>query len=250
VRQAELESEELTRRVRAAETDSIQRGCQQKVKLFRQSVADSVAVIAMDPGRALALLNDSTESYTTCYRLVAAGVRSPRANRFDQVRGIADELLFPNYREYISFAALSLDGQGCWYYGSVHFVLADFAICDRTTVFESNSLLFCDEHRLGTHKPLPNGYRAVWRRRDELAAAKLAFRISPATSGSEFAPILIRNPNDWDAEFIEVHMYGGFNRASIQKVVIRNGGDEIDIIKKGLIKRVCERTGIPVEAIQ
>lgn len=203
----------------------------------------------MYPGEALALLNDPSEVYRNFYQMKSAGAKSPRSNRFDQVRGIADELLFPNYREDISFAALSLPGQGCWYYGSIHVVLADFAVCDRTTVFESNSLLFCDEHQLGTHKPVPPGYRAIWTNRDELAAAKLANRISSATTNAEFNRILIADANDFDADFIEVHIYGGFNRASIERVVIRAGGDEDDKIMKAQVEKICSRAGIPVEVI-
>lgn len=46
------------------------------------------------------------------YGLLAGQVRLPHGNRWDGLRGIADEALFPGYKEHMRFAALSLDGAG------------------------------------------------------------------------------------------------------------------------------------------
>ena len=244
VRQAHAERTALRRRLKLAEEDAIRRSCLDQLKMLREHLQTSVAVIATSASKAHALLSDSSEAYTTFYRVVDSGARTPRANWFDQVRGVADELLFPNYRDYISFAALSLNGIGCWYYGSVHLVLADFAIRERATAFEENSLFFCQKHQLGVHSPVPPGYRAVWKRRDELAAAKLSPIVHSATSHQDLPGILLRRPEEVDADFVEIHIFERLNRDSIQKVVVRAGGTDDDVIMKALVLGDCQRANI------
>jgi hypothetical protein len=216
--------------------------------MFRESVRKSVAVIATSPSRAHALLSDGSETYATFYRVVAGSVRLPRNNWFDQVRGIADELLFPNYRDQISFAALSLDGIGCCYYGSVHLVLADFAIRERATVFEENSLFFCQKHRLGVHEAVPPGHRAAWGIRDQLAVAKLEPVVDSATKEEELTGILLSRSDAPDADFMEVHIYERLDRHSIQRVLLKatEPATEDQEIMKELVIRDCQKLGIPV----
>lgn len=249
MRQAESEEATLGQRLKQAEVSANHRLCARQFEEFRKQLRNSVAVIATSPNKAHALLSDTSEAYTTFYRVVRSGTRSPRTNWYDQVRGIADELLFPNYRDYISFAALSLNGVGCWYCGSVHLVLADFAIRERASVFEENSLLFCQKHGLGVHKPVPAGYRARWEKRDELATAKLEPLLNAATTVEEFPRILLSRTDEVDADLVEVHIYERLNRDSIQRVVLRAGGSEDDEIMKLLIRRDCRRFGIPFEEV-
>ena len=115
VRQALAEKKVVRARLNRAETSARRRFCLDQLTVLRQGLQNSVAVIATSANKAHALLSSSSEAYTTFYRTVSSGSRIPRSNWFDQVRGIADELLFPNYREFISFGALSLNGRGCWY---------------------------------------------------------------------------------------------------------------------------------------
>jgi hypothetical protein len=249
VRQASVEEAALAARFRRAEARATRRNCLHQLAIIRERVRDSVAVIATSPAKAHALLRDSTEAFTTFYRVVNSGARVPRSNWFDQVRGIADELLFPNYREYITFAALSLNGHGCWYYGRVHLVLADFAIRHRATVFEENSLHFCEKRRLGVHKAIPTGYRAIWQQRGELAACKLEPRLAPETAPEDVPTLLLGRSAEADADFIEVHIFDRLNRDSIQRIVVGRGGSEDDDIFKSLILRDCEKSGIPYEEV-
>lgn len=249
VRQAHAEEEALAVRLRRANTKATRRRCLDQLGAFREQLRKSVAVIATSPSKAHALLSDSLEAFTTFYRVIDSGARSPRSNWFDQVRGIADELLFPNYREYITFAALSLNGQGCWYYGSVHLVLADFAIRHRATVFEENSLYFCEKRHLGVHQAVPAGFRAVWNRRDDLAACKLGSRLDQRTTAGDFPEILLSRTEEAEADFIEVHVFERLNRESVQRVIARRGGTEDDQIFKALILRHCQRVGLPYEEV-
>jgi len=249
VRQAETEEEFLSGRLREAEARATQRQCLGQLNALREDVKKSVAVIVTNPNKAYALLNDPSELYTTFYRVVASGTRMPRPNWFDQVRGVADELLFPNYREYISFAALSLDGVGSSHYGNVHLVLADFAIRERATAFEENSLLFCEKHRLGVHEKIAPGHRSTWKQRDRLAVAKLEPKLSPTTQPEDFSGIVLSREEAFDGDFIEVHIYERLNRQSIQRVLVKTGGSEDDAIMKELIVRVCGRNDIACQEI-
>lgn len=249
VRQALLEEPAVIERVNLAEAAASRRHCLDQLIEFRNQLMNSVAVIATSPSRAHALLSDDSEAFSSFYRVVQSGVRIPRGNWFDQVRGIADELLFPNYREFISFAALSLDGVGCWYYGSVHLVLADFAIRNRATAFEENSLLFCEKHQLGTHKSVPPGYRVVWNKRSALATAKLEPLFQSTTKLADMSGILLNRSHEFDADLIEIHIYDRINRHSVRKVIVKGGGSEDDIIIRQLIARDCTRAGIPFEEV-
>jgi len=250
VRQAEAETEALGHRLAEAEDRAAARACLAQLNAFREKVADSVAVIATSPNKAHALLKDPSALYTTFYRMVASGARMPLPNWFDRVRGVADELLFPNYRDYISFAALSLDGVGCSYYGTVHLVLADFAIRQRATVFEENSLLYSYRNRLGVHKELEPGHRATWVMRDHLAAVKLEPKLDPHMTAADFAGLLLSRPHRYDSDMIEVHIYERLNGPSIRKVLITAGGDADDEIMKQQVLRVCQRNGIACEDVR
>jgi len=259
VRQAKEEVPSLRERLKKAQLNADRRGCLPRFQDLLERLKSSVAVIATSPNKAHALLSDPSETYTTFYRVVASGSRTPRSNWFDQVRGIADELLFPNYREYISFGALSLDGVGCWHYGSVHLVLADFAIRDRATVFEENSLLFCYKNRLGVHQPIPLGYRAQWQHRHELAACKLGPLVDQATATEDFPGILLSRSTEAEADFVEVHIYERLNRHSIDRVLVRRYHEkdlgqpddiEDDEIMNMRILRLCQRLGLPCEEVE
>jgi hypothetical protein len=250
VRQARSEQGALFDRVAQAEKRARLRNCEDQLALLRDLLTKSVAVIATSPSKAHALLSDSSEAYSTFYRVVASGIRTPRPNRFDDVRGIADELLFPHYRDYISFASLSLNGIGCWYYGSVHLVLADFAIRERATAFEENSLQFCNDRRLGVHSAVPPSYRSVWGQRAELGVAKLEPALSSEHTAEDFPGIVLRRPEEFDSDFIEIHIYDRVTRDSVQKVLVRGAGTEDDEIMNKLIERDCRRSGIPFEEIK
>jgi hypothetical protein len=116
-------------------------------------------------------------------------------------------------------------------------------------VFEENSLLFCEKHQLGVHKPIPPGYRAVWQKRDELAAAKLEPTLDAATADYELPGLLLSRSEAFDADFVEVHIYERLNRLSIQRVVVKAGGTEDDEIMKLLILRACQKAGISFEEV-
>lgn len=252
VRQAREQGERLAlrSRVRRAESRARERGCADALAVFREQVRRSVAVLATTTNKAKALLESGTESFTSFYRLLDAGARRPAENWFDEVRGVADALLFPNYREHMQFAALSLDGVGCSYYGRVQLELAGFAIERRASVFEENSLLFCKKHALGVFRPMPKGYRATWEDRDKLAAAKLEPWLQAGHSDRDFPGILLSRPGAEDADFVEVHLYDCLTRESVAKInFVKARASDDDMIMWSLICQAASKLGIPCQEV-
>ena len=176
--------------------------------------------------------------------LVGVGARRPEKSVIDRERLIADDLLFPHYKDKIRFAALSSDGIGVTDYGSCSLVLKTLAISDRATVFEENSLEFCRTRGLGVGRPVPPGHRAVWEERELLGCAKLSARLNPSTPDS-FFPGLLKSGKD----FIEVHIYGALHRGSLERIVLNRppkGPDKV-LLKaiRGIVKK--DRLAIIVE---
>jgi len=86
------------------------------------------------------------------------------------------------------------------------------AIQDRATVFEENSAKFMKNQLIGGS--IPYGHRSTWENRSMLGVAKLANRLTHLTSSTEFSKLIVNDTADPD--FIEVHIYGPFNRRAIK----------------------------------
>ncbi|MBI3671133.1 MAG: hypothetical protein HY237_15300 [Acidobacteria bacterium] len=169
-----------------------------------------------------ALVSSDNQLYASFYQLVGAGARRPEDTPVEKARLLADDLLFPYYREEMRFAALSLDGLGATSYGECSLVLKDGPIRERATVFEENSVYFCKRRDLGLNRSVPPGYRATWDERDQLAVAKLESVLQPETQPSDFARILLRpHVKPKEDDFIEVHIYGPLHRRNIERLVVR-----------------------------
>lgn len=198
------------------------------------ALASSTAVICRSPSKVKELVSSANEMYATFYQLVGAGARRLEGTKMDLQRRIADAIMFPYYEDQIRFATLSLDGVGATAYGDCSIVLKDIAISERATVFEENSVLFCEKLGLGVASLLPPGYRATWEDRAMLATAKLEPRIGPATNAPEFPAILIGGTGQ---DFVEVHIFGALDRGSIERIVARKPKTEADRILLEEIKR-------------
>ena len=185
------------------------------------------------------------------HRRVSAGTILPRPNRFDGIRAASDAKMFPNYHQEISFAALSLDGQGSRYYGSVFLELKEVAVDERATVFEGNSLLYLDP--LPQETPVPFGLRAVWSRRDELAAAKLEPRIHSGCCVGDYGEILLSQDESDAADFVEVHIYGPVHRDAVNRVTVvaRSTATSPPHWEnfRAMIKDLCTGNGIPFKEV-
>jgi len=187
------------------------------------------------------LVSSDNKLYASFYQLVGAGARRPEKGIIDKERLLADDLLFPGYRDQIRFAALSLDGIGVTDYGSCSLVLKNLAIRDRATVFEENSLEFCRTRGLGVGNPVPPGHRAVWEERELLGCVKLFARLNSATLDSSFPNILKAGK-----DFIEVHIYGSLHRRSLESIVLNRVPMGADGLLLREIKRIVEEDKVSI----
>jgi hypothetical protein len=149
---------------------------------------------------------------------------------------MAEDLLFPGYKDQILFAALSLDGVGVTDYGSCSMVLKNLAINERATVFEENCLDFSRRRKLGFGKPVPPGFRAVWQERDLLGCAKLSDRLDSSTPEKSF-PAILKSGKD----FVEVHIYGALHRGSLERIVLARPPKGFDKSLFSEIKRIAKK---------
>lgn len=105
----------LDRRYKSAQTDSMKRGATASLNDFETAAASSKAVIARSIIELQRIAMSDNELYATYYQLIGGGVKIPEGDNWDILRAVADSALFPNYKEHIRFAALSLDGMGLFH---------------------------------------------------------------------------------------------------------------------------------------
>lgn len=239
--QGYAEKSALADRYKQALVAAGRRSCTDVLLRFQAALRSSKAVICRSVSQAKALVSNDNELYASFYELLGAGARRPEKTKVDRERLLADDLLFPFYKDKIKFAALSLDGMGVTSYGTCSMVLKDLAIADRSTVFEENSLDFCKSRKLGFGNPVPPGYRAVWDQRDLLGCAKLHPRLEEKTDDASFVTVL-RSGGD----FIEVHIYGRLHRGSFERIVVRKPLDGPDRVLLNCIKRVISEGGLHI----
>ena len=216
--QVPAEKEALERRYQAALRNASGRGAEAEVKKFETAVTSSKAVMARPLRELDRLAASDKELFSTFYRLLGEEVRLPHGNQWDLLRRIADEALFPGYKEEIRFAALSLDRNGLSSYGECSFVLRDDLIAHRASVFEENSAVFLKRHQA---YEAPAGHRAVWGERGKLCVAKLAGCIGPSTPDAQFPGILLRTgATSGEDEFVEVHIWGPVSIRTMERILM------------------------------
>lgn len=218
------ETAALDRRYRKAKMEAEGRGCREVLGAFEAAVGRSQAVISRPLREADRLAVSERELYSTYYQQIYAEHRSPSSDDWDRRRRIADESLFPGYKESIRFAALTLDEEGVASYGGdepdgfCFLVLRSEMIAQRTTVFEDNSVLVHERHG----SPLPAGLRAVWEDRGKLAVAKLSGSFAPHTLEERFPGLLLQQAtSSEDEHFVEVHIWGPMSVRTVAKVVLK-----------------------------
>jgi hypothetical protein len=143
-----------------------------------------------------------------------------------------------------------LDYFGVLWWGEYSIVLKDAHIALRTSIFEENPFLFCERHRVVAGRPAPAGYRAPWGKRQDLAAAKLADKITSSTKSDQFAPILLhQGTSRAEADFIECHTFGPIHRSSIERVTgpRPKGGPDLVIWKS--VAAALRRLGAIVQEV-
>jgi hypothetical protein len=213
----------LARRYRSARKALLARNAVTVLNDFEAAVATSKAIIARSENELQQLATSDNELYATYYQLIGGGIKIPVGSNWDTLRAVTDSALFPNYKEHIRFAALSLDGMGLFNYGNCSIVLRDNMIAHRASVFEENSVLFMKHcHiKMWDAPKLPRGYRATWKERAKLCVAKLHDRINATTQAHEYPALLLQQgATSGDDEFVEVHIYGSMTRRAIEQVIL------------------------------
>jgi hypothetical protein len=218
VRAAMREQQALTERYDAAMFSAATRGCAQRVVAFEGKLAGSRAVLNRPLPEAERLASSDKQLYATFYGLLEAEVRLPYGDKWDRLRRIADEALFPGYKERIRFAALTLDDRGLFRFGECSLILREKMIAHRASVFEENSTLFL---KRCNYDPRP-GFRALWSDRAKLCVAKLADKVHSSFPEDEFATLLLYQASRPERDhFVEVHIWGPLSVHSIEQITVR-----------------------------
>jgi hypothetical protein len=191
-------------------------------RTFQEEVRTrSEAVIARPSSEVYRLVASDTEIYASFYALVDADTRLPANNKWDSLREAIDSRIFPYFKDKIRFAALTLNGSGLPAYGDCFLILSERMIEHRSTVFEENTVVFCEKNKIGLAEQIPPGYSATWNERGKLAAAKHGHEIDAGLQRSDFHKIILRPGTDSGSDrFLEVHIYGPISVRSIDRVCV------------------------------
>jgi hypothetical protein len=213
----------LQERYQAALERAEARNAKDAVAGFQTAMEASMAVASCDLYRLRELAADTNALYSNYYLAVRGEVRRAAEAENDRQRRTVDALLFGGYADQIRFAALSLDGVGLRSYGkeglSYGLGLRDVAVAKRASLLDENSYDFVRRRNLDATSTVPPGYRSAWDNRHELVVAKLADLVGPETFGSEYPRILLNSEGDRATDqFVEVHIYGGFNLNAVSSV--------------------------------
>jgi len=214
---ARSERDELERRYKLALRRAKKRKTIAMLERLEQVAAASDAVINIDIGFAHHFLTKEKALYAPYAQLVEAGARTPAQLKDDRWRKIVERWLFGSYGSKVVYAALSADdGRGLTSYGPVSMKLDAVTIAHRASVLEENSFTFAEKHLRKHPNGPPSGYRATWSHRGQLAAAKLESRLDPETREEALPELLLSASEERsDDNFIEVHVYEGFNWQAI-----------------------------------
>ena len=226
VRQAATSEEQnaLQKRFGQAKQDAKTRTADTALERFEREIDErSQAVINRRFSIIDRLSSSDRELYSTFYKLLDSDLKLPVGDKWDRLRPVAERAMFPGYEREIRFAALTLDGAGVASYGSCSIVLRTDMIAHRASVFEENCVLFMDHQdiRIADAHLLPPGYRATWKDRAKLCAAKLSSRIRNETRPEDFPSLLLRQgQTSEDDDFVEVHIWGSFSIRAVERVII------------------------------
>ncbi len=240
----------LQKRLQDVQTAANARGSLARLKEFGLAVAQSSAVLARSLGDLDSFIKSDKSLYVSFHSQVRANSRIPEDNDWDKGRIAAESTIHPHYTEKINYTALSLDGRGVFWWGEYSIVLRSPHIARRTSVFEENPFVFCERHHIVAGRRPPLGFRADWTRRQDLAMAKLADKISANTLPAEFATILLnQGTSAGDADFVECHIFGPLHRSSIEKVIGPKPKKRADLVIWKSVLSQLKKLGVIVEEV-
>ena len=201
-------------------------GCSREFSDLADLVENKSGVVVAMPAKvATTLFQNPNELYTNYEQLVGANVRKPADSDNDRQRCGTVGVLFGSYAKHIVYGALSLTEEGLPTYGDVHCRLRSVTIDKRTSFLEANSYRFVREHHIIAGDKLLAGYTACWEYRHLLVLAKMAGRLSTGQTESDWQAMLIQSAGKdrQNDDFVEAHIYEGFDRNAIESMVATTG---------------------------
>jgi hypothetical protein len=244
------ETAALAQRLKYAEASADAGGYQGILTDFGEIILNSKAVIARPLGAIQDLIDDERITYTSYHLQLEAQARIPNEG-FDRVRTQFEAALFPNFHQEIRYAALTLNDRWLKPFGPFAMILRSWMIEQRATLFEENPWLFATRHQILLNQPLPHGYRSTWEKRGDLARAKYYPKITAATERVEYADILMQDTKEpFHEDYMEVHIYGPFNRHAIEKVIGPEPKRREDKLLWRKLEKKCKAVGVLVETVK
>lgn len=233
------ELEALEKRYKEIVKNAVIKGYDSKRIDFEEIIKKSMAVINCDLDCLHTLVVKDNSIYSG-YQLQTEGeIRDYAQNAFGKERLGIEGTLFGSYGKEIRYGALSIDGSGLKSYGDFTVIISETAIAERATLLEENSYRFIKTHSIlagDIDRKIPKGYRSLWNDRYKLAVTKLLNKASLTTTDKYAKIVLLSTGNRKMDDFIEVHIYGKINNASIQAV----RGNSKSILEKDVIGRIKE----------
>lgn len=232
-------------RYREAKGRAAAKGLERNVTKLEEAAEGSAVVVNVDIGLAHTLFVQDHFLYAPYEKQVAAGVRAPAAHPRDRRRRAVGSLLYGTASEEIVYGALSGDGRGLTSYGSVHIRLDEATIAYRSTILEENSYTFMEVKEVTPATPLPEGCLACWQDRGKLAVARLADGLRDGMGATDLRELLLWTEGKRETDkFLEVHIYGTFNRDAVQSVVLPQdppGSMPLDLVESVQLKALQQR---------
>ncbi len=194
-------------------------GYSAELDAFAKLVAErSSVVVSMTAEVALQLVANEGNLYANYEQLVGGGSRVPAKFENDSHRLAVVGSLFGSYGEKLRYGVLSLTKNGLPTYGEIFCRLKPITIDTRVSFLEWNSYRFASEKKPSATDQFPPGYRADWERRSVLAAVKLGTQLQCGQTEKDWEGMLVVSDgkNRTLDDFIEAHIYEGFNVFSIE----------------------------------
>lgn len=228
------EQQALRKRYDDARDAAAQVGLPELAEQFETHVEGSFAVMCVKFGELDRLASSESELKSTYYLTADTRVpppRPPEGTDWNRIREVVDTAVFGDEaKRHIRFAALSTSATGLTAYGPCTLVCATSQIMDRASTFEMNTCqFFIDRGGVGIGQTVvvPEGHRSTWADRAKLAVAKLARRLLPDMTQSQFSDILLTaGATTADDDFIEVHIFGVMSVQTLEQVTIDESAAE------------------------
>lgn len=196
------------------------KGNAKKLLELEDLIIKKSGVVVSMPATTVRLLFDRPgKIYSNYENLVEENKRIPAAFSDDSKRCAVAGFLFGSYAKNIRYGVLSLTDKGLPTYGCINARLRDIAIMNRASFLEENGYDFVETHKLSFGSDIPLGYMSCWEDRHKLVVAKLQNQITDGQGEKEWQDMLIiTNGSRKSDNFVEVHIFDGFDRNAIDSL--------------------------------